>query len=182
MGKLSKKSDIYKKFFGLYSESNDFNKCTLYIIYLLLLIAYFFNAIADYTDSFRSRFKENGRVFEFEDATDAEYFRKLASGYKKCILKFIDEIQEKGINFGNRECESLYEVFRALFEDSTDLFKDMDGNFAGSKAFNNDVFLSIFFKKPLEKQIYMKIFISKAKKQQIEDVIRWRDKIIQEVF
>ena len=184
MGKVSKKSEIYKKFFGLYSESNDFNKCMLFIIYQLLLIAYFLNAIADYTDSFKSRFKENGKVFEFEDATDAEDFRKLASDYKKYILKFIDEIQKKRTNFrnGGRACESLYEVFKALFEDSTDLFKDTDGNLAGSKDFNDDMLFSIFLKKPLKEQKYMKIFISKAKKQQIEDVIKWRDKTVQEEF
>ena len=74
--KLSKKNDIYKKYLGLYAEANDFNKYTLFIIYLLFLTAYFLNEVAGYTDSYKRNFNETDKLFDFELETDTESFRK----------------------------------------------------------------------------------------------------------
>ena len=180
--KLSRKNDICKKYSELYSNTNRFNAYTLYIIYSLFLITLFFNTITDYTDSYKTRFNENDKVFEFETATDTEEFRTQITNYKKTILKFICEIKDSGITFDAKDCESLYGIFKALFENATDLFKDTDGNPAGSKTFRKDLQDAIFLRKQITEQYFLRIYISEEKKRQIKAVMEWREKIIQEVF
>lgn len=180
--KLSKKNDIYKKYLGLYAEANDFNKYTLFIIYLLFLTAYFLNEVAGYTDSYKRNFNETDKLFDFELETDTESFRKKLTEYKNKILRFIDIIKETGINFNKKQCEDLYKTFKTLFKNERDLFVDKDGRLAESKHLENDVRLAVLFKKQRKIQYYMRIYISEDKKRQIADIIACNEKITKEVF
>lgn len=178
--KISKKNDIYKQYTKIFSEKNNFNNYTVYIIYTLFLIAVFFNAISNYTDSYKNRFKENDKVFDFEDATNVEEFRDRINDYKKTILDFIGKIQNYGISFNAKDCKNLYGVFKNLFENSNDIINDKDGNLAGSKNFRNDLRESVFFRKKLGTQYFMRIYMSEEKQRQFEAVMEWREKIVQE--